>query len=47
MRFVIDLAIKNLKRRRRRTMFTVAGIAMGVWLTLAFFGVTNSITQTN
>ena len=22
-------------------MFTVAGIAMGVWLTLTFFGVTN------
>ena len=41
MRFLIGLAVKNLKRRKRRTMFTVAGIAMGVWLTLTFFGVTN------
>ena len=41
MKFLIELAIKNLKRRKRRTMFTVAGIAMGVWLTLTFFGVTN------
>lgn len=41
MKFLIDLALKNLKRRRRRTMFTVSGIALGVWLTLSFFGVTN------
>ena len=36
MRFVIDLAIKNLKRRRHKDDVYVAGIMMGVWLTLAF-----------
>ena len=40
MKFLIELAIKNLKRRKKNYIHP-AGIAMGVWLTLTFFGVTN------
>ena len=39
--FLFDLAVKNLKRRKRRTYFTVAGISFGVWLSILFLGIMN------